>query len=130
MDLAPTFCQLAGADVPDWMEGRPLPTSQQEAEKQGRESVITQYESHTPEVSIIMNGVYANGMYCVAYEHTVTYDGTEGELYDLEEDPRQRVNLWDDPARLAVREEMRSIIYDTLFTRPQFHPMPEPGALI
>lgn len=130
MDLAPTFCQIAGREVPEWMEGRPLPTSEDDAASQGRESIITQYEGHTPEVSIIMNGVYADGMYCTAYERTMTYEGTEGELYDLNDDPRQRVNLWDDPARQAVRDEMRAIIYDTLFTRPLFHPKPEPGALI
>ena len=27
VDLAPTFCAIAGVEPPDWMQGRPLPTS-------------------------------------------------------------------------------------------------------
>ncbi len=34
------------------------------------------------------------------------YTGIEGELYDLADDPLQRVNLWDDPARRRRRDEL------------------------
>jgi hypothetical protein len=34
------------------------------------------------------------------------HDGTEGELYDLAEDPLQRVNRWDDPAVRSVRDDL------------------------
>lgn len=34
------------------------------------------------------------------------YAGTEGELYDLRNDPRQWENLWDDPSRRALRDEL------------------------
>jgi hypothetical protein len=34
------------------------------------------------------------------------HDGTEGELYDLILDPLQQVNLWDDPERRALRDEL------------------------
>jgi len=61
IDLAPTFCQIAGGEVPEWMEGQPLPASDDEAQGQGRQTVYTQYESHTPDASIIMNAVYADG---------------------------------------------------------------------
>jgi hypothetical protein len=37
LDLAPTFCKVAGRPVPDWMQGAPLPT----APGSGRERVIT-----------------------------------------------------------------------------------------
>jgi len=130
LDLAPTWCDLAGIDVPEWMDGRPLPKSEKEAEKQKREAVFTQYEGHTPECSIIMNSIYADGKVCVQYLPTFTYEGTEGEFYDLKEDPTQRVNLWDDPAVQADKQEMIDAIRDTLFRVPMRHPLPEPGALI
>jgi hypothetical protein len=77
-----------------------------------------------------MNAVYADGYICNVYERTETYDGTEGELYNVEEDPRQRNNLWDDPAQQSRKAEMSDLIYSDLLNRPLLHPMPEPGALI
>jgi hypothetical protein len=35
---------------------------------------------------------------CSAYLPGTSHDGTEGELYDLDDDPLQRHNRWDDPA--------------------------------
>jgi len=130
IDLSPTFCEIAGVDVPERMDGKPLPISNVEGDKQGREYTFTQYESHTPAASIIMNSMYANGIVCTLYERSKTYDGTEGELYNLEEDPGQLVNLWDDPAFAAVKAEMIETIRKDLLARPMFHNKPIPGALI
>ena len=55
---------------------------------------------------------------------------TEGELYNLEEDPGQLVNLWNDPAYAAVKAEMIETIRKDLLARPMFHNHPIPGALI
>jgi arylsulfatase A-like enzyme len=130
LDLAPTWCHLAGLEVPEWMDGRPLPKSQREADNQKREAVFTQYEGHTPDCSIIMNSMYADGRVCVQYLPTFTYDGTEGEFYDLNEDPTQRMNLWEDAAYQSIKMDMLAAIRDNLFRIPQRHPLPEPGALI
>ena len=130
VDLAPTFCKIAGAEVPDWMESQPLPTSQAEAKEQDRQVVFTQYESHTPDAHIIMNAARNERYSCIAYERTPTYDGTEGELYDRENDPGELVNLWDDPAHQAIKEELVGQIENVLLARALNHPLPEPGALI
>ncbi|HET9728389.1 MAG TPA: hypothetical protein VFR41_03160, partial [Acidimicrobiia bacterium] len=45
---------------------------------------------------------------------SVAYDGTEGELYDLEGDPYQWENRWDDPACKALREDLVADLYDSL----------------
>jgi hypothetical protein len=34
------------------------------------------------------------------------YDGSEGELYDVREDPHQWHDLWSDPARRKLRDEL------------------------
>jgi len=34
------------------------------------------------------------------------YDGTEGELYDVRNDPHQWENLWDDPSRRSLRDDL------------------------
>ncbi len=91
---------------------------------------LSQYESHTPAASIIMNSMYANGIFCTLYERSKTYEGTEGELYNIEEDPGQLVNLWDDRAFSAVKADMIATIRKDLLARPMFHNKPIPGALI
>ena len=130
VDLAPTFCQIAGVEVPEWMEGRPLPSSQEEAEKQNRQVVFSQYESHTPDADIIMNAARNERYTCIQYERTKTYAGTEGELYDRENDPMEMENLWDDPAHQGIKEDLIAEIQNDLLNRAQNHPLPEPGALI
>jgi hypothetical protein len=37
------------------------------------------------------------------YQPGTLHDGSEGELYDLRDDPLQRVNLFDDPTFASVR---------------------------
>jgi hypothetical protein len=43
---------------------------------------------------------------CSTYGPGTAHDGTEGELYDLLDDPLQRVNRWDDPSHRAVRDDL------------------------
>jgi hypothetical protein len=43
---------------------------------------------------------------CTTYAPGTAHDGTEGELYDLSDDPLERVNRWDDPALHAVRDDL------------------------
>jgi hypothetical protein len=59
-----------------------------------------------------------------------TYEGTEGELYDMDKDPSQRVNFWDDPSYAGVKKDMIDLIRTELLRVPQRHPLPEPGASI
>jgi uncharacterized lipoprotein YmbA len=44
----------------------------------------------------------------------VSYDGTEGELYNMADDPHQFENLWADPQRKALREDLVADLYDSL----------------
>ena len=48
----------------------------------------------------------------------IHYDGTEGELYRVDEDPHQWRNLWDDPAHAAAKADL----LDDL--RASFAPLP------
>ncbi len=110
LDLAPTFCRIAGVPIPEWMQGTPLPT----APGSGRERVLTEWDSQFGHVDMHLRSIYRDGWVCTAYERGAMYAGTEGELYDLREDPRQWRNLWDDPGYRSRRSDLVADLYDHL----------------
>ena len=133
LDLAPTFCHVAGLPVPDWIQGAPLPT----APGSGRERVITEWDSQFAEIGMHLRTIYRDGFTCTVYEPTtrgvgyslerlyrnfgadlpvpdIRYDGTEGELYNLAEDPHQWRNLWSDAGYAKVKSDLVADLYDHL----------------
>ena len=54
-----------------------------------------------------LRSIFREGWLCTAYEPGPLYEGTEGELYDLAEDPLQWRNLWDEPAYRPRRTKSR-----------------------
>jgi len=56
--------------------------------------------------SVCFRFAIARGILCTAYAPTNYYHGGEGDLYDVREDPRQWMNLWDDPGYRSVRDEL------------------------
>jgi hypothetical protein len=67
--------------------------------------------------------VVRDGWLCTTYTANGP-DGTEGELYDLTDDPLQRANRWDDPALRAVRDDL---VADRRDSEPPAH---EPRLLL
>ena len=115
LDLASTFCEIAGIESPPWVQGQVLPLNDAHAEAQHREDVITEWDSEHGEVSLHMKSIYNKaGWLCTVYEKSSLYAGTEGELYDMTADPQQRVNLWSDPQHKATRDELISDLYEKL----------------
>ena len=133
VDLAPTFLSIAGVPIPPQMQGRPLPV----VDGTGRERVLTTFDSQFAAVGMHLRTMYRDGMIVTAYLPSTrdeggrfpfyervwlrgstrpVYDGSEGELYDLKNDPLQRENLWDDPARRRLRDELRADLFDHLPT--------------
>jgi arylsulfatase A-like enzyme len=145
LDLAPTFCAIAGIDPPDGIDGAPLPT----APGSGRERVICEWDSILPGYGMHMRSMYRDGWLVTAYEPstvgtpngfeefltrvpvglaksldlhstpigprtTIEYDGTEGELYRLDDDPHAFVNRWDDPQYKAIRTDLVADLRDSL----------------
>jgi arylsulfatase A-like enzyme len=45
---------------------------------------------------------------------TIEYDGTEGELYHLDDDPHAFVNRWDDPGYKGPRDDLVAALYASL----------------
>jgi arylsulfatase A-like enzyme len=137
VDLAPTFCEIAGIEPPEWMQGRPLPAT----DGTGRENVICEWDSQFSSYGMHLRSVYRDGWMCTVYEpktggeqsqmekltaqfilgmeqlpEGIPYDRTEGELYDLTDDPHQFHNRWDDPACASLKADLIADLYDSLPT--------------
>lgn len=113
IDLAPTFCEIAGIETPDWMQGKALPKPETEAETQHRDRVFTEWDSvYKDGTEVSIRTLYRDGYVVTAYNKSNIYDGSEGELYDLSEDPYQWRNLWDDPAYSKLKSDLLADLND------------------
>lgn len=113
VDLAPTFCEIAGLDVPDWMQGQTLPQDEATARSQKRDRVFTEWDSvYTDGTEVSLRTLYKDGYIITAYNKSNIYDGTEGELYNLADDPNQWVNLWEDPAYASLKKDLLAALAD------------------
>jgi arylsulfatase A-like enzyme len=104
VDFAPTFCEIAGIAPGNRMEGTPLPRDAKSAAK--REAVFTEWDSEFEGVSVSLRTLYRDGWVVTAYGKSSIYDGGEGELYDLRNDPRQWRNLWSEPPAAAMKRDL------------------------
>jgi arylsulfatase A-like enzyme len=132
LDLAPTFCAIAGIEPAPWMQGRALPLRDGEA---GHERVLCEWGSQFPGYGMHLRTIYRDGWLCTAYEAStdgepnglekrwgeqvlapcgIHYDGTEGELYRVDDDPFQFDNLWDDAGYRSVRDDLVADLYESL----------------
>ena len=142
VDLAPTFCAIAGIDPAPFMQGRALPTADGEP---GRERALCEWDSQFPGYGMHLRSVYRDGWLCTVYEPStagqpngleetwgdgvltpcpVVYEQTEtgpggigiatGELYHVDDDPYQFENLWDSAAHRAQRDDLVADLYASL----------------
>jgi arylsulfatase A-like enzyme len=112
VDLAPTFCRIAGLPVPGWMEGSPLPVDDHDARARGFERVLTEWDSELFGVGVHLRTIMRDQWVCTTYQPGFCHDGSEGELYDLENDPLQHVNRWDDAACASLRSDLVADLWD------------------
>ena len=106
VDLAPTFASIAGLAAAEWMQGQRLPTSDTDAADRGVEEQLTAWDSELFGVGVYLRTITRDGWVCTTYLPGAVHDGTEGELYDLSDDPLQQVNRWDDPAVRSLRDDL------------------------
>jgi arylsulfatase A-like enzyme len=114
--LAPTMCAIAGLEAPSWMQAAALP---QAAGDPAPERVLTEWDSELFGVDVHLRTITRDRWVLTAYRPGTVHDGTEGELYDLVDDPLQRVNRWSDPACASLRSDLLSDLWDS---QPEPHP--------
>lgn len=111
IDIAPTVLTLAGVTVPDRMDGRSfLPVLAGDAEEGSREFLYEYYWEyafpHTPTVFALRGERYKYIFYHGVWDLQ--------ELYDLETDPKEQVNLIFAPEHRQKVREMRDRLFDLL----------------
>jgi arylsulfatase A-like enzyme len=115
VDLAPTFCRSAGLDVPRSMTGLDQSATWSGGEP-ARDHSIT--ENHHG-ADICHMRTYVNERYKI----TVYARWEVGELFDLQQDPDELRNLWDDPDATEIKARLlREFMQATMNAEPR--PMP------
>jgi arylsulfatase A-like enzyme len=99
VDLAPTFLSACGLPVPGVMQGVNQLGVWQGEIPSARDMVVTEFR-HQPTRVHLRTYIEAR------YKLTVYRDQEYGELFDLQSDPDERHNLWDDPRSVDIRAEM------------------------
>ena len=86
-DLAPTFAHLAGAESPNFVDGRSLVPLLRGKASSWRTAALVEQRG------LGKIGIPAYGMLRTEGEAYVEYENGERELYDLDKDPHQLENL-------------------------------------
>ena len=73
--------------------------------------LLTRYEPSTNGQPTGLERQFGDGVLTPCGIH---YDGSEGELHDLKEDPLQWRNLWDEPRYRSSRSDLIADLYDHL----------------
>lgn len=90
IDFAPTMLDIAGAKIPDWMQGvsiKPILTSKRT--KLSRKYLYYHYYEFVRDHTVIPHLAVRGERYKLIYFYTVN----EWEFYDLQKDPAEQTNL-------------------------------------
>jgi arylsulfatase A-like enzyme len=106
LDFAPTFLDYAGVRIPDDMQGRSIrDVARGRAPADWRQSVYYHYYEY-PGVHAVKRhyGIRTNRFKLIHFY----YDIDAWELYDLQTDPHELRNLYDDPHYAGVVTQLKS----------------------
>lgn len=116
VDLAPTFLNMTGIEIPEVMTGKNQTEVWCGTKDKVRDHIICE-NHHTP--TTVHLKTYVNERYKI----TVYYNQTYGELYDLKEDPNEINNLWDSVDYKDLKSELLlKFIWAELGKEPMWMP--------
>jgi len=106
LDFAPTFLELAGIKKPQEMQGLPfIEILRNGRARNGRDAVYYHYYEF-PAVHMVKRhyGIRTRRYKLIHFY----YDVDAWELYDLEKDPLELKNVYDDPGYAGVVKELKA----------------------
>ncbi len=103
IDFAPTFLDYAGVDIEESIQGESLRKLVKGDASEWRDALYYTFYEFPGEHRVKRHYGVRTDRYKLIHFY---YDIDEWELYDLEEDPSEMHNVYNDPAYTAVRKEM------------------------
>ncbi len=110
-DLTPTLLDLAGLSVPNSLHGRALTSILQGTATPDRHREFVRSEYYRALAGVQSFGTMVRSE---RYKHVVYHGHGLGELFDLEADPGEFENLWDEPRMAQVRHDHMVMNFDSL----------------
>ena len=113
-DLGPTILELAGVSVPEWFEARSMLPAIVKAKEtpsaSGRDYVFAEQGPDTT--------LHGTELLMMVRSHrwklVQFIDGEEGQLFDLESDPGEVDNLWNEPSAAPRKQELQDALMKQL----------------
>ncbi|MCD6376488.1 MAG: sulfatase [Caldisericaceae bacterium] len=118
IDFAETFLDYAGVPIPDEMQGRSLrPLLQGRTPHNWRTSMYYRYWMHRPHFDVAAHYGIRTQHYKLIFYYGLPLDATgavpeptppEWELFDLEKDPHEMNNVYNDPAYQDIVKQLKN----------------------
>ncbi len=99
VDLTPSFLDAAGLPTPGSMAGKSQLPIWQGDDEEARKIISVEFRHQPTKLNM---RIYVTQRYKLA----IWNNPVEGELYDLETDPEERINKWHDPEMAEIRTEL------------------------
>jgi len=103
IDVAPALLELAGSEVPEWWETRSLLPALRGEPFAGRESVYCEQGRDV----VFQFADFMSMLRTDRYKFVHFLGENFGQLFDLDDDPHEEHDRWNDPALRGVREALR-----------------------
>jgi arylsulfatase A-like enzyme len=108
IDMAPTFLEMAGRNVPESMHGESLvPLLQGETPDDWRDAIYYHYQMEEPNTRTAHRVARHYGIRTAKHKLIYFYDLKTWELYDLDIDPTESRNQYDRPEYLAITNRLK-----------------------
>ena len=117
LDVAPTLLDLAGVPIPERMQGITLRNLLFDAEAQDHHRDFVRceyYRGINPAMRDNYYGTFTTMIRDERYKLVVYHGHGLGELFDLETDPDEFNNLWDEPALTETKVALMQLSFDAL----------------
>ncbi|MBL0421656.1 sulfatase-like hydrolase/transferase [Ramlibacter sp. AW1] len=123
MDLGPSILRRAGLAAPDGTQGEGLFEPSGATRPSGRTGVLVE-ESQQRAYLGFDTPVQVRTLVTRRHRLSLFQEGKWGELYDLEDDPLEERNLWDDPAHARLQSELLQELAQTMIRHADRCPRP------